>query len=150
MRFRIVFALSIAVGSLVAGTAHGQSNPPAMLIPGLWEISVQTRSPIVGPVLTHSVCIDKAHVARPEPPKSKPTDDCQISLQPAAANETTYSMRCTKRNMSSTSHFTYSGDHYDGTVIITTKTAEIHQVFTAKRISDCTDLPDLTSPPPAH
>lgn len=111
------------------------------MVPGLWEITVQTRSPIVGPLLTHTVCIDKAHVTRPEPPKSKATDDCQVSPDSAAANETAYTVRCAKRKITSTSRFSYSGDHFEGAVTINKADSEIHQVYTAKRIGDCDDAP---------
>jgi len=43
--------------------------------------------------------------------------------------------------MASTSRFIYSGDHFDGTVTIVRAKDEVHQVYTAKRISDCDDLP---------
>jgi hypothetical protein len=144
----VLFVAAIAVG---ATSAHAQTAGPAVLVPGLWEITVQTRSPIVGPVLTHTVCIDKWHVTRPEPPKTKSADDCQVSPDSAAANETAYTIRCTKRKITSTSRFTYSGDHFDGIVTIKTGDEDVRQVYTAVRIGACDDLPaDSTPTPPAH
>jgi hypothetical protein len=115
------------------------------MIPGLWEITVQTRSPIVGPPITHTVCIDKAHVQRPDPPASKPSDDCQVQPDAAAANETAYTVRCAKRGLTSALRFTYSGDHFEGTATITGADGEIRQTYTARRVGAC-DQPD--APPP--
>jgi hypothetical protein len=146
MRFRIFITTSIVFAALIATGVQAQTAKADVMVPGLWEITVQTRSPIVGPPITHTACIDKAHAARPDPPKSRASDDCQVSPNASAANETAYTVRCTKRNVTTTSRFTYSGDHFDGTVVITTANGEVHQVYTAKRISDCDEpLPD----PPA-
>jgi hypothetical protein len=146
------FSLSVALSVVALAGVRAEAQPAgaAVMTPGLWQITVQTQSPIVGPPITHTVCIDKAHVTRPEPPKSKPADDCQVSLDPAAANETAYTIHCAKRNVSSSSRFTYSGDHFDGTVKITTADAEVHQVYTALRIGDGDDpLPSPAATPPA-
>jgi hypothetical protein len=151
MRFNQVVAMSVVFLSLIAGSAHAQSAGAAVMLPGLWEITVQTRSPILGPPITHTVCIDQAHVARPEPPKSKKNDDCQVTPDAAAANETAYTVRCAKKKVTSTSRFTYSGDHFDGTVTINTAGALVAQVFTAKRVGDCDDpLQDLPTTSTAH
>jgi hypothetical protein len=88
-------------------------------------------------------------VARPEPPKSKKNDDCQVTPDAAAANETAYTVRCAKKKVTSTLRFTYSGDHFDGTVTIKNADEAIQQIYTAKRIGDC-DLPDTSVPPPAQ
>ena len=143
MRFRIFVATSIVFAALVATGVQAQAAKADVMVPGLWEITVQTRSPIVGPPITHTACIDKAHAARPDPPKSRTSDDCQVSPNASAANETAYTVRCAKRNVTTTSRFTYSGDHFDGTVTMVTSKGEIRQVYTAKRISDCEDdVPD--------
>lgn len=138
MRFRYFFAASIAFAVLTAGSACAQA---AVMVPGLWEITVQTRSPIVGPPITHTACIDKAHATRPDPPKSRASDDCQVTPVASAANETAYTVHCAKGNVTTTSHFIYSGDHFDGTVTIVRANDEVHQVYTAKRIGDCDDSP---------
>lgn len=143
MRFRIFVATSIVFVALLAHGLQAQTAKPVVMVPGLWEITVQARSPMIGPPITHTVCIDKAHVTRPDPPKSKPNDDCQALPNAAAANETAYTIHCARRNVTTTSRFTYSGDHFDGTVVITTANGEVHQVYTAKRLSDCEeDVPD--------
>jgi hypothetical protein len=142
---RFPFVVSVLLAALITGRAHAQSSAKEVMTPGLWEITVQTVSPIKGPPITQTVCIDKAHATRPSPPKSRTSDDCQVSTDAAAANETAYTVRCAKRKTTSSARFTYAGDHYDGTVTITTPDAEIHQVHTAKRIGDC-DEP-LTDPP---
>jgi hypothetical protein len=143
MRFRIFGATSLAFVSFAVGSIQAQSAKVPVMLPGLWEITVQTRSPISGPPVTHTVCIDKEHVTKPDPPKSRPSDDCQVLPDASAGNESAYTIRCSKRNIVSTSRFTYSRDHFDGTIVITTANAEVHQVYAAKRIGDCDDdVPD--------
>lgn len=145
MRFRIFVATSIVFAALIATGVQAQTAKTDVMVPGLWEITVQTRSPIVGPPITQTVCIDKGHAARPAPPKSRASDDCQVSPDAAAANETAYTVRCAKRRITSSARFTYAGDHYDGVVTITTPDGEIHQVHTAKRIGAC-DEPEPDPP----
>jgi hypothetical protein len=151
MPVRKHLTLSFVAAALIAGRAHAQSAGPAVMVPGLWEITVQTRSPIIGPLLTHTVCIDKNHVTRPEPPKTKHVDDCQVLPDAAAANETAYTIRCPKRKITSTSRFSYGGDHFEGTVTISRPDSEIKQTYTAKRIGDCDDVaPDPGVKSDAH
>jgi len=134
----MLFALGIG---LLFSSGVPAAEPP-VIQPGLWEITVQTRSPILGPPITHTVCIAKARATPPAAPKSKPSDDCQVLADAAAANETAYTTRCAKRNVTSTLRFTYLGDHFDGTATIKTADAEIQQVYTAKRIGDCDEVAD--------
>ncbi len=150
MRHRSFLATFVVLAALTAGSARAQAAGAAVMVPGLWEITMQTRSPIVGPLLTHTVCIDKAHSVRPEPPKSKANDDCQVSPDAAAANETAYTIRCAKLKVTSTSRFRYSGNHFDGAVTINTADSEVRQTYTATRIGDCDPSPDsdtTTTPP---
>jgi hypothetical protein len=142
MRFRRLLFTVIAFAVSTA-TSQAQTAAKQVMIPGLWEITVQTVSPIKGLPITQTVCIDKAHSTRPSPPKSSASDDCQVSPDATAANETAYTVRCAKRKTTSSARFTYAGDHYDGTVTIVTADAEIHQVHTAKRVGACDEpLPD--------
>jgi hypothetical protein len=121
------------------------------MVPGLWEITVQTKSPVLAAPVSHTVCIDKTHVAKPELPKSKARDDCQVTPDAAAANEAAYTVHCAKKNVTSTSRFTYLGDHFNGSVTIKNADGEFQQVYTAVRISDCDDaLPDPAPAPPVH
>jgi hypothetical protein len=149
MRSRLIFGSLLAL-IVIGGVANAQSNGTAVLLPGLWEITVQTRSPIVGPPLTHTVCIDKALLTRPEPPKAKASDDCQVQPDTAAVNETAYTIRCTKQNVTSSVRFTYRGDHFDGTATITKADGEIRQVYSAKRVGECDEVRDLAATSTAH
>jgi len=112
MRLHYIITISIVFALLIAGHAAAQPAGAAVMLPGLWEITVQTRAPIVGPPITHTVCIDKAHIARPDPPRSRSTDDCQVLPDAAAPNETAYTIRCAKRKVTSSARFSYSGDHF--------------------------------------
>jgi hypothetical protein len=154
MRYFTFFA-TLIIFAASARRIQAQASPPtgtAVMNPGLWEITVQTRSPILAAPISHTVCIDNTQVAKPEPPKSKAHDDCQVRPDTAAANETAYTVRCAKRNVTSTSRFAYSADHFEGTVTIKTASGEVQQVFTAARIGDCEDLPHglAVAPPPTH
>ncbi|HKS22552.1 MAG TPA: DUF3617 family protein [Thermoanaerobaculia bacterium] len=141
MRLRNALGVFIAVIG-VAGTVAGAQQPAsAVMAPGLWEITIQTRAPIVGVPLTHTVCIAKALVSRPDPPRSKPSDDCQVQPDAAAANETAYTVRCAQRATTSSWRFTYAGDHFDGTSTLTSGQGEVRQTFTGKRIGACDDVP---------
>src|SRR5262249_744833 len=138
MRFRLIATVLVVFAVVVAGILHAQQAPgAALMMPGLWEITVQTRSPIVGPLLTHTVCVDKALVARPAPPKAKASDDCQVQPDPSATNETAYTIRCTKLAASSSWRMTYSGDHFDGTAVIHTAGGEVRQIYSGRRVSAC-------------
>jgi len=148
MLLRSLLVISIMFAAINADSAQAQTAKTDVITPGIWEITVQTRSPIVAAPVSHTVCIDKTQVAKPEPPKSKAHDDCQVALDAAAANETAYTMRCAKRNVTSISRFTYSSDHFNGTVTIKTASGDVQQVYTAVRLSDCDDLPDLSAAPP--
>lgn len=159
MRFRYFLIASMTLTTLAAAGARAQAAGAAgaavtagaaVMVPGLWEITVQTVSPILAAPLTHTVCIDKMHVTKPEPPKSKAHDDCQVLPEAAASNQTAYTVHCAKKNVTSTSRFTYSGDHFDGTVTIKSAGGEVQQVFTAVRLSDCDDDLPVSAAPPAH
>jgi hypothetical protein len=142
MDFRLVIGASIAAAYLVVGTASAQSTGAAVILPGLWEITVQTRSPIAGPPLTHRICIDKDHLMRPELPRARTSDECQVQQDAAAANETAYTVRCPKRQLTSSTRITYSGDHFDGIVLIRSANGDVQQLFTGRRVSDCDDPTD--------
>jgi hypothetical protein len=115
------------------------------MVPGLWEITLQTRTPALGAPLTHTICIERAVLTRPDPPKSNTRDDCQVSVDPAAANETAYSVRCAKRKALSASRVTYLGDRFEGTITIHDQNGDVQQTYTGHRVDDCEPL--LPAPP---
>jgi hypothetical protein len=154
MRSRCLLILLVTLAAISSTTTlRAQSGGAAVLTPGLWEITVQTTSPVAAAPMSHTVCIDKLHVTKPEPPKSKASDDCKVLPDAAAANETAYTVHCGKKKTTSTSRFTYSGDHFSGTLTVQTPGSdEVKQVYTAVRIGDCDEQPDPnpTPAPPAH
>jgi hypothetical protein len=150
MRIHHVLTFAAALTVLMSGSANAQARGAAVMTAGLWEITMQTRSPIVAAPISHTVCIAETQVTRPEPPKSRAHDDCQVLPDAAAANQTAYTVRCAKRQVTTTARFTYSGDHYEGTVTIKSAGGEVQQVYTAVRIGDCDPSPGLTTVPPAH
>jgi hypothetical protein len=153
MRSSYFLMLSALVAAINISPVRAQSAAPAghaVMVPGLWEITVQTRSPIIAAPISHTVCIDKLHVTKPDPPKSRAKDDCQVTPDAGASNETAYTVHCVKKNLTSTSRFTYSGDHFNGSITIKNADGEFQQVYTAVRISDCDDdLGDPAAPPSA-
>jgi len=139
--FRPAIAL-LFVAALAPLNAFGESKSsvqPLVMLPGLWEITVQTHSPITGPAIVRTVCIAKGHSARPDPPKTKPADDCQVLPSTASAAETAYTVHCAKQKVTTTARFTYAPDHFEGTVTIKNNDGELQQTYSAKRIGDCDD-----------
>jgi hypothetical protein len=141
----IVFSGLLGTGAF----AQGQSPTTQVMQPGLWRITVQTKSPVLAAPVSHEVCIDKANAVRPSAPKSKPGDDCQSLPDAAAANETAYTVRCGKRKITTTSRFKYASTHFEGTVSIKSPDSEIQQVYTAERIGDCDVVPETAASPSA-
>jgi|GEM_PF-1772962 len=140
-------AITLFAMSLAPLAAFGQSASQTIVLPGLWEITVQTKSPVVGSPISHTVCIEKALLTKPDPPKSKAKDDCQVLAEPGPSNQTAFTIRCAKKKSTSTSRFTYLGDHYEGTVTISNGDhGDIEQVYTGTRIGDCDDLVPVTLP----
>ena len=150
MRLNRIGTLSLVCAVLITAHSHAQQTGSSNMAPGLWEITIQTRSPIVAAPLTHTICVDRAHAVQPEAPKSKKNDDCQVLPDPAASNQTAYTIRCAKKKVTSTSRFTYLGDHFDGTVSIKNGDVEIQQVYTGVRVGECEETePAPPIPPPA-
>ena len=69
------------------------AQSPTLLVPGRWEITLQNELPYAAQPVTYNVCID-ASAARPEPPKGKPSDPCQIVTGGVAGNVLSYRSRC--------------------------------------------------------
>src|SRR5437764_490436 len=146
---------SVVVLLAVLWSARAYAAPPQVvgMIPGLWQITVQTTSPASLAPVTHAICVDRALEMRADPPKTKSKDDCQVSLDPSVSNETAFTVRCAKARTSSSSRFKYLGDHVTGTVVMTNASGEIHQDYTATRIGDCEEtqpappLPQTPQPP---
>jgi hypothetical protein len=129
--------LPLAVVFAIAVSPAAEAAPP--LNPGRWEVTIKTESPVSMPATTTEICITKEKAERPEPPKGKPTDACQINSAAMNGNVLTYATRCDNKQVSTSAKFTYSGDTYTGVVTIKSGKREIRQVHTAKRIGNCDD-----------
>jgi len=135
---RYVLGMVLLVTAL-APAALGQSKENANskdLNPGLWEITIQMESPLVGLPSTSEVCMS-GDQDKWKKPKTNPKDDCQAADVPAAANEVSFTVTCAKLKRSTTSKFTYSGDHYEGVAITNLDGIEIRTKYTARRIGTC-------------
>lgn len=111
------------------------AQSPTLLVPGRWEITLQNELPYAAPPVTYNVCID-ASAARPEPPKGRPSDPCQIVTGGVAGNVLSYRSKCGK-DSSSDVRITYHGDRYEGVVELTDSSGLFRQTITAKRVGAC-------------
>lgn len=150
-KLRLLWVSCVVFSGLLgsAAMAQGQGSNTQVMQPGLWRVTVQTKSPVVAAPISHEVCIDKANAGRPLPPQSKAGDDCQSLPDSAAANETAFTVRCAKRKLTTTSRFKYAATHFEGTVTMKTPDGEVQQVYTAERIGDCDAAPEVPSSPAA-
>jgi hypothetical protein len=127
----------IVVLGLSSLPVMAQANSPAVLKPGEWEITIHTVAPVDTPPTVTRACIGKDE-ERLQPPKGKPTDDCQVvSGGGLTGNVLQYAMKCGKKNSSSTAKFTFNANSFEGVVTVQIDGTEIRQVHTGTRIGDC-------------
>ena len=87
--------------------------------------------------MTHEVCISAADAERSaKPPKAKKSDDCQ-STGALNGNSLKYTTKCGRKKVTSTTEFTYLGDHFEGVITLQVDGQEIRQIHTGKRIGEC-------------
>ena len=142
MTIRRQLLLTIAAAFFTAGAHAGVLNP------GRWEITIRTVHPSEMPPMTSEICISKEDAERPEPPKRKASDDCQVTGA-LHGNLLKYKTKCERGKSSSDAEFTYQGDRYDGVVTIKFESGEIRQIHSARRIGECEAPPQpVVIPPP--
>jgi len=129
-------AISISFAAALLFVPPVWAAPPSVIQPGLWEITIKTILPGSTPTTTTQICISAEKAAHPEPRKSKPADDCQVTSL-MAGNQLKYQVQCARRHTTSNAEFTYTGDQYEGTVTVNDGEIEIKQVHAARRIGDC-------------
>ncbi|MFL6245018.1 MAG: DUF3617 domain-containing protein [Thermoanaerobaculia bacterium] len=126
---------SVAAALLLAAPASAAE--PSVLQPGLWEVTIKILLSDATPTLVERICISKEQADHPEPPKLGKGADCQVTGA-LAGNKLKYQIKCGRKNATSDSEFTYSGDRYEGVVTIRNdEVGEVRQVYTARRIGDC-------------
>jgi len=119
--------------------AFGQSKETANskdLSSGLWEITIQTESPVVGLPATSEVCLS-GDEDKLKKPKTHPKDDCQAIDVPAASNEVAFTVNCAKLKRSTSVKLSYLGDRYEGIAVTNLDGIEIRTKYTAKRLGAC-------------
>ena len=128
-----------ALMTVLAGTfAALAETAPRVMNPGQWEITVQTISGSSVAPVTSTVCISDGRARKLEPPKTKPKDDCQLLAGSGlSGNVLSYTLQCSKKQTTTTSRYTYSGDTFEGLVTIQTPRGEIRQQYSGKRVGDC-------------
>jgi hypothetical protein len=132
---RVVAILcSVAAALLLAPAGAAQES---VLEPGLWEVTIKTQLSDATPTMVEQICISKEQADHVRPPKAGNAADCQVTGA-LTGNKLKYRVACGRKNATSDTEFTYSGDHYEGVVIIKNdEVGEIRQVYTARRIGDC-------------
>lgn len=123
----LVFSAFVSVAAAAA---------PPVIAPGRWELTMTTILPDSTPTTVTEICITKQRAEHPEPRASKPTDDCQVTGG-LNGNRLKYAVKCGRAKTTTDAEFTYSGDRYEGVVIVKTGDYEIRQVHTARRIGEC-------------
>jgi hypothetical protein len=126
---------SVVAALLLANGAHAAQTP--VLEPGLWEVTIKTQLGDATPTTVELICISKEQAERPEPVKAGKTADCQVTSA-LTGNKLKAHTKCGRKNATLDVEFVYSGDRYEGVMIIKNDDiGEIRQVYTAKRIGDC-------------
>ena len=129
MRFlRLFQCLPVLLTTLPVFAANGPLNP------GKWEITVQTIKPIEAPPSVSVVCISPKKAEKPEAPKSKPEDDCQVSDLTQTAAGMGYLIRCAKESRKITTDIKFYGDSYEGTIVVETPAGKTEQTIKARRV----------------
>jgi len=106
---------------------------------GLWEITTKTKLPgMEMPPMKHTQCITKNDLV---PQSSQPGQECKITETKVIGNTVTWTMQCKTQDgeMKGTGKITYSGDSFEGTIIISMPQAnmKITTHISGKRIGDC-------------
>ena len=106
---------------------------------GLWEITTKTKIPgMEMPPMKHTQCITKNDLV---PQSSQPGQECKITETKVIGNTVTWTMQCKTQGeeMKGTGKITYSGDSFEGTIIISMPQADmkITTHMSGKRIGDC-------------
>lgn len=129
-----VLLFSVAAAILLTTRAGAQ---PSVIEPGLWEVTIKTLLSDATPTMVEQICISKEQADHPGPRKAKKNADCQVTGA-LTGNKSKYQIKCGRKNATSDIEFTYSGDRYEGVVIIKNDdVGEIRQVYTARRIGEC-------------
>lgn len=106
---------------------------------GLWEITTKTKMPgMEMPPMKHTQCITKNDLV---PQSSQPGQECKITETKVIGNTVTWTMQCKTQGgeMKGTGKITYSGDSFEGTMIMSMPQAnmKITTHISGKRIGDC-------------
>lgn len=133
MNLRVIAPLVVLLCAL-----SGIAAPPQLVVPGRWEITLRNELPHPSAPVSFFVCIEPGPAERPEPPKSKPSDPCQITGGGVAGNVVTFSSNCGASKKSNV-RIEYGGDHYEGVVDLEESTREVRQIITARRVGSCED-----------
>lgn len=128
----------IATAATVTLTMPLAAESPHLIDPGLWEVTIRTESPVPSSPMTTTVCISSEKAKKPpEPPKHKESDDCKVTGGGVTGNVLAYSLKCSKRNATSTFRFEYHGDTYEGIVETKTDAGEVRQIYSGRRVGEC-------------
>lgn len=115
---------------------------------GLWEITIKNESPSTASPMTTTICISDDDVAKIVVPRGKQKDDCRVlDGSVITGGLLSFVTKCSKKNVTSSSRFTFNGNAYEGTVEITVDDTVLRQVITGKRLDPkCEDETDEEQP----
>ncbi|MGZ4779204.1 MAG: DUF3617 domain-containing protein [Thermoanaerobaculia bacterium] len=130
---RVMYAIAIA--SLVPMVAS--AGP---MKPGKWQMSTETEmdgAPSARPqVLVR--CVTPEEAEKLEPPRSVKKDaDCKVGDYNVNGRVMTWSIKCSKQNISGGGKIMYNDDTYSGQVKLKLGKADMTQTFNGKLLGDC-------------
>jgi Protein of unknown function (DUF3617) len=109
---------------------------PPPLRPGLWEVTLQTRQPLVADPMTATQCITPER-ANPAPPVIPAGADCKVANAATDNDSLTYTIQCAKAHVTNNTKITYTGSTYSGTMSLQTENGTVVQTIDAKWLGPC-------------
>jgi len=108
--------------------------------PGKWQMTTETEiegTPSTMPQMT-TRCISAEEADKLEPPRSmKNSADCKIGDYNVNGRVVTWSVKCSRRNVTGGGKIMYNDDTYSGRLTMKLGKGEMVQTFTGKLLGEC-------------
>lgn len=137
--------LRVFAGMTILSVVTLASAAPAVLTPGMWEITIRTELPEALPAMTTVVCISKEEAEDLQAPQGKASDPCRTTEGSRSGNILSYTTKCAGNDDHSKVRFTYDGERFEGVVEGKGKGRDRRQVYSGRRIGECEQLPSSAS-----
>ena len=108
--------------------------------PGKWQLTMEMEMPgmpMKMPPQTFTNCVTKEMADKPEPPKGKKDNDCQVYDYKIDGNVVSWKVKCEKQNVMGDGKMTFTGDTYEGVTHMKMGEHEVTTKLTGKRLGDC-------------